>query len=1316
MPPSGQDETLIAHLLDLPPVERATALERACAENPALRDRVFDIFAALAAAEQTGISSSASDLAPDAVARVLESALDIGPAEMTGTRIGPYKLLEEIGEGGFGVVWMAEQEEPIRRRVALKILKVGMDTREVIARFEAERQALALMDHPNIARVFDAGATEKGRPYFVMELVRGIAITRYCDQNRLSAEARLKLFMTVCQAVQHAHHKGVIHRDLKPSNILVTLHDGMPMPKVIDFGIAKATQGRLTDKTLFTHFQTFIGTPAYTSPEQMEMSGLDVDTRSDIYSLGVVLYELLTGQPPFDADALAKAGLESMRRTIREVDPPRPSRRLSTLTEQDRTAVAQQRSTDVGQLSLLLRGDLDWVVMHCLEKDRTRRYETANGLARDIERHLDNEPVAARPPTGVYRLQKFIRRHKLAFVAVTAVALSLVAGLIASSVLLVRERVAHTRAVSAEREQSRLRQHADTARVQETKRASRTALNLAGRLLAENKTADALAYFVQAARKDPENRTIAPRLASVLTSRNFLLPERAPFQCGSRVLGLRYTTDGGSVLVGTEDGTFRVFDAATGALTREVRLGQAVKRNGWIFARDDDRVCAVRFVGDTLGVLDVATGRLRFPALTLDPRVLPGEGADPGQLDAGAVSLSPDGRWLLAEGEFALWIWDATCGALAMQRNFLGWKFCAFSPDGTRFAQVTGDTFTVLSLPGGERVAGPVAFERPDAHHGEYLIPHFSRDGRKLAVVDSFKAIHVFDAATGERLQSWPHDGNFILAGMLQVLPDGRLFAECAHTTELWDFASGQSGTLAHAGWNMLTSVVADARGARVLATTSTGNARLLNAATGELIAEETSLHVSGDVVATLSPDGAQVVSGTGRGELRWLRVGRGAARPLEVPAVATGFLPDSPARLRTATLADTRVIDVRSGRTTAAVANPQSNSLRWLEGWFSPGARFLLVWDREATWAAADFSGSGAPRVVQLEGNRDRHHWTFSPEGNFVAFRGTNPRDVGVWNLSTGALAGPMLAYDNDIVVPRAFDLGANGQRLAAGHASGIVAVWDVATSRLITKLESTSRATPAQIFFSPDGQRLLVSTILGEARLWDARTGQPVSPPFEILRGGIYSPVKAFFSPEGRWFATADGEGVMLRDATTYQQVGSIPSTAEDGFFSRDGTRLCGGGDLRVWDVPTGEQITEPTDERNRPGGVWDLEFSPDARYLKCITSSHSGNVTRIRSVPQRLPDGEQTPDWLLRLATVLAGRTINDAEVSVSDPGAMAQIDDVRRELATLPDDAPFVEYGRWLLDDSRMRSIAPGFTITPEELQKFAGSSEKPAATP
>jgi serine/threonine protein kinase len=340
-----------------------------------------------------------------------------------------------------------------------------MDTRQVVARFEAERQALAMMDHPNIAKVLDAGATETGRPYFVMELVHGVKLTDYCDQNRLSTPQRLELFVNICRAIQHAHQKGIIHRDIKPSNILVTLQDGVAVPKVIDFGIAKATQAELTEQTLFTHFGQFIGTPAYMSPEQAEMSGLDLDTRSDIYSLGVLLYELLTGTTPFETKDLLAIGLEQMRRTIREKEPVRPSTRLSSLDDGELTTTAKRRQVEALKLVKLVRGDLDWIVMKCLEKDRTRRYETANGLAADVERHLRLEPVVARPPSNFYRFQRLVRRNKIVFAASGAVVAALVVGLVVSMWLLFKETAERKRAVLAEqraRTESRKSQHVST--------------------------------------------------------------------------------------------------------------------------------------------------------------------------------------------------------------------------------------------------------------------------------------------------------------------------------------------------------------------------------------------------------------------------------------------------------------------------------------------------------------------------------------------------------------------------------------------------------------------------------------------------------------------------------------------------------------------------------------------------------------------------------------------------------------------------------------------------------------------------------------
>jgi tetratricopeptide (TPR) repeat protein/serine/threonine protein kinase len=400
-------DIFIAALQKEDPAERQAYLEEACTGQPALRRQVESL---LQLYESAGSFLERPAAGSPGTEAFQDRAELVSSPEAAGTTIGPYKLIELIGEGGMGAVWMAQQTEPVRRVVALKLIKAGMDSKQVLARFEAERQALALMDHPNIARVLDAGTTSSGRPYFVMDLVKGAPITTYCDEHRLTPRQRLELFIPICQAVQHAHQKGVIHRDLKPSNVLVAPYDGRPVPKVIDFGVAKATGQQLTDQTLVTGFGALVGTPEYMSPEQAELNNRDIDTRSDIYALGVLLYELLTGVPPFSRKELEHAGMLEMLRVIREQEPTRPSTKLSTAD--GLPSLAASRSTEPAKLTRLVRGELDWIVMKALEKDRTRRYETANGFVRDIQRYLADEPVEACPPSTSYKLRKFVQRNK----------------------------------------------------------------------------------------------------------------------------------------------------------------------------------------------------------------------------------------------------------------------------------------------------------------------------------------------------------------------------------------------------------------------------------------------------------------------------------------------------------------------------------------------------------------------------------------------------------------------------------------------------------------------------------------------------------------------------------------------------------------------------------------------------------------------------------------------------------------------------------------------------------------------------------------
>ena len=737
--------------------------------------------------------------------------------EKAGDTIGRYKLLEQVGEGGFGVVYVAEQREPVKRRVALKIIKLGMDTRQVVGRFEAERQALAMMDHPNIAKVLDAGATTTGRPYFVMELVRGIAITQYCDENNVPTSGRLDLFIKVCHAIQHAHQKGIIHRDIKPSNILVTLHDGTPVPKVIDFGIAKATQGELTDKTVYTQFQQFIGTPAYMSPEQAEMSGLDVDTRSDIYALGVLLYELLVGKTPFDGQELLKSGLDEMRRTIREKEPVRPSTRLGGMLDQELTTTAKRRGAEPAKLVTLLRGDLDWIVMKCLEKDRTRRYDTANGVAADIKRFLSNEPVIARPASMGYKVQKFVRRNKGMVFGAAIVVATLVIGVILSSWQAIRatraerhaeeetkragiettrarqsERVATEKTAIAEEQRQRAdkeRQRAEGLEIAARKRAYASDMNLAQHALSMNNLGRAVRILdlhrPAAGAPDPlalrpidlrgwEWRYLWSQCQSVAL---FTLCQQS-----DSVASVAASHDGKWIAVGELDGRISIWDLQTrGEIDHPSGRGSRLPR---VAFSPVEPVLAYTIRSNLQNSVRLWDGRTR--KIVAD---LPLGGTCLG------MAFSEDGKTLITsttapDNQFILWnVRDGNKLLVYVSPNDArAGKSVIFSP----FAAAGDMSVAAHGMPDGKLQIMDLATgkERQFAKPGDDMVSAvaFSRDGKIMASAAGSvdPSISLWDVASGQELNRLPGHGSVI--GSLLFLPDGKTLASASsdETVRLW--------------------------------------------------------------------------------------------------------------------------------------------------------------------------------------------------------------------------------------------------------------------------------------------------------------------------------------------------------------------------------------------------------------------------------------------------------------------------------------------------------------------------------------------------
>ena len=1168
------ERKLVALAAALSADERVAFLDEVCASRPELRAQVEQW---IDAHESSGFMS------------VVEKPS--GPeSERAGERIGNYELLEQIGEGGFGVVWMAEQIEPVRRRVALKIIKLGMDTREVVARFEQERQALAMMEHPNIAKVFDAGATPTGRPFFVMELVRGVRITEHCDEARLSTEERLQLCIAVCQAVQHAHQKGIIHRDLKPSNILVTLHDGAPVPKVIDFGVAKATQQqRLTELTLCTQREQIIGTPLYMSPEQAEMGGVDIDTRSDLYSLGVLLYELLTGRTPFDPEALLRQGLDEIRRAVREQEPLRPSIFLGTLAAADRAEIAQRRQADPARLAGRLRGDLDWIVMKALEKDRERRYQTAIEIAADLQRHLAGEPILARPVSPFYRFRRMVWRNKLAFMIAALVAGALLAGLGNKQWAFVSALLAglgfSTWAFFNEQTQRRVAE-----RERQTAEAQRR-LAKANELSARQRgyVSDIqLAHQSLLAKQFGRGRRLLdahrPAVPGDVDLRGWewrwlwqqLRGEASATlsRHSERASSVSFSADGRRVAMAWFDGRVEVCEVAGSSAPRVLqthgpvaRVAFSPKADALFFSAKGGLVKRHDFATDRESVLCQAPAEIHDLSFSRDGKFLtaltrseggempwpdttpraPGVGGRMVEVSASpetALVLDPeDGRTIhrlavppgsseffnnarLSPDHARLYV---TCGAFRDPR-----LLCIRLADREPLWEAAAP-----ASPGGRKVTGFSAMD-------------LSPDGAVLATATGYDqcAIQLWNARTGERLHTIAAHDDYV--AHLAFSPDGLTLASASsdETIRLWKTDAWSEAAPALCG--------------------------------------------NGDAVEALafSPDGKRLATGSRDGlVLLWepaRRAPPGGRHPLPATAKFSFLIPGGRYAFVLSEGQRRSFIDVAT-----IEEKPLALDIR-TQGFYG-GPNFLGYPGTPRGFQLYEIVEAGAMLLAEVPLTRPVGDWfAYSPEARLLAWAepgkqkdgSPNPEARTIYVTSIDPPHGQIeLTSDGEICRPASFDSA--GRFLLGVGPGGDARVWDLAAQQ---------RLPAAEDYLSPFGMiafgNLRNALGTGAIRGWISAAARPATTPRRCRRtdpapAGWWPPgevTSRAYSPDGRTTAIATENGsVLLFDAVRQEKIAILQGRAHSVFalaFSPDGSRLLSANDA-IWDVATRQELVTLTAE---------------------------------------------------------------------------------------------------------------------------------------
>lgn len=1259
------------------PDELAHYLDEACGGDKDLRSRVEALF------EADVVEQGIVDRAP----KISDSS---APLEAEGNIIHNYKLLQKIGEGGFGDVYMAEQFQPVKRRVALKIIKLGMDTKQVVARFEAERQALAMMDHPNIAKVHDAGATELGRPYFVMELVRGIPITKFCDEQNLDTKDRLALFIDVCHAVQHAHQKGVIHRDLKPTNVMVTMHDDRPVVKVIDFGVAKATQTDLTDKTLFTKFDQFIGTPAYMSPEQAQFSGLDIDTRSDIYTLGVLLYELLTGSTPFDSKQMLTAGYDEIRRIIKEDEPELPSSRLSTFGKAELTSLAKNRSTAPTRLPSQVKGDLDWIVMKAIEKDRTRRYDTANALAADIGRHLDDEPVIAAAPSPVYRLKKYINRHRALLSTAAVVITSLLIGTTVSIWKAVEANRATVQAKEATKSEETLRKEVQNEKLIVQHR-------IAEEKLASGDSATGIAHLARLLREEPSNLVAAERLVSAI--RENPQPQILQvFQDSDVSMSVFENTPsisvfdhtGAHILIVSQTGEAQVFDAVSGE-----------RRGALMLAKGEAFVMSAQFNpdGKSIVICKRSTANTRSTAAIINWHT--GEELHPPfELDSKpqTCEISPDGKLLLLGCPHKACVWDLETGEpwpkekIFSEAGYMG----TFSPDSSMVAFSNGKVRDA-------RTGDPLP--KLKISDSTYTIS-FSPDSKHAITAAPDGEARIFDPRSGKLLSTLHHLHPISSAS---YSPDGKTILTASPSGELnlWDAISHKVLRKFELKDEKIFDAKFSKNGRSIMCTTSFGSVFIWNPHLNSAPILVEPGHSKFEF-SDLSPDGTLLLTTEGG------RSGRITLRKV-VPAqpmiqtfrhkedpdwdsgsqfiFAADFSPTGDRIITGPTEDKAGVWDAWNGERLQSLL--QYGGVKFRAG-FSPGGDQALLASNKNGVTVWDLTQKEPKKRMFKELKGIPVHAAFSPtknpDGNYylvIAPQGS--RSAQVYDATTGEKVGAPLTYGESTEVQLLIGcfsaaFSPDSTHITTASNEGHARVWRVSDSMKVLELEGQHQSSIATINYSPDGRWIVTASNDGAAVIWNAETGDAV----HRLHHGSDPLNYAEFSPDSQSLvSTSNGGFAKIWDVQSGLEKGEI--LKHDGFirtarFSSDNLRVvtCSfDNTARIWDASTGLPLSGAF---HHEASILVANFSPDGTR---VLTAGADTLAHIWDFPPA-PRGA-VPKWVPDWAEAVAGLRIDDKGTAIKIPHQERQ--KLLNDVPSLPDDNYYARTAKWLASDPDTRLITP-----------------------